>query len=186
MSAPTPEPLTPDAALVRLRQYGERTKTWSAATYNDGTERALADIARTLSAEVTRLRAALSAAADDVVELTDEIADWSAKNAALRAELRQRLSRPADKAEKDTLRGESTPATGSAQRRAFLLDRIRSEHGQWTPGRVKRLYRRIWPAQHVLRATIRADLAQLHGDGHLTRHDAGDRRFYTLAEATTR
>ncbi|MHC3427242.1 hypothetical protein [Streptomyces sp. DT18] len=86
MSAPTPEPLTPDAALVRLRQYGERTSTWSTATYNDGTERALADIARTLSAEVTRLRAALSAAADDVNELTDEIADWSAKNAALRAE----------------------------------------------------------------------------------------------------
>ncbi|MYR28640.1 MULTISPECIES: hypothetical protein [unclassified Streptomyces] len=93
MSAPTPEPLTPDVALTRLREYGERTSTWSTATYNDGTERALADIARTLGAEVTRLRAALSAAADDVNELTGEIADWSAKNAALRAELRQRPSR---------------------------------------------------------------------------------------------
>lgn len=69
------------------------------------------DAVPALGFEVTRLRAALSAAADDVVERDDEIADWSAKNAALRAELRQHLSRAADKVEKDTLRGESTPAT---------------------------------------------------------------------------
>lgn len=48
-------PLTLAAALVRLRQYGERTSTWSTATYNDGTEKALHEIALTLAAEVDRL-----------------------------------------------------------------------------------------------------------------------------------
>ncbi len=43
-------------AQIRLRQYGERTSTWSTATYASGTERALHDIAVTLSAEVDRLR----------------------------------------------------------------------------------------------------------------------------------
>ncbi|MDK0525055.1 hypothetical protein [Streptomyces sp. ML-6] len=50
-------PMTPDAALARLRQYGERTSTWSTATYNDGTEKALHEIALTLAAEVEQLRA---------------------------------------------------------------------------------------------------------------------------------
>ncbi|WP_062214730.1 hypothetical protein [Streptomyces sp. NBRC 109706] len=52
-----PEPLTAGQALVRLSQYRERTSTWSTATYNDGTERALADIAGALATEVERLRA---------------------------------------------------------------------------------------------------------------------------------
>lgn len=50
-------PMTPDAALTRLRQYGERTSTWSTATYNDGTEKALHQIAVSLAEEVERLRA---------------------------------------------------------------------------------------------------------------------------------
>ncbi len=45
------------AAQVRLRQYGERTSTWSTATYDNGTELALHGIAVDLSAEVDRLRA---------------------------------------------------------------------------------------------------------------------------------
>ncbi|MEU1088945.1 hypothetical protein ACFYPN_16130 [Streptomyces sp. NPDC005576] len=53
----TTTPMTPDAALTRLRQYGEHTSTWSTATYNDGTEKALHEIALTLAAEVDRLRA---------------------------------------------------------------------------------------------------------------------------------
>ncbi|WP_433341640.1 hypothetical protein [Streptomyces sp. CA-253872] len=137
-----PDPLTPDAALARLAQYGERTSTWSTATYADGTERALADIARALAGEVTRLRAE-------------------------RSELNEMIRTP-----QDTSRG------------TYLLDRIRSERGQWTPGRVKRLYKRIWPAQYVLRATIRADLARLHRDGYLTLHDTAGRRFYTLKEGS--
>lgn len=40
-----------------------------------------------LLAEVERLRAALSSATDVIAERDDEIGDWSAKNAALRAEL---------------------------------------------------------------------------------------------------
>jgi hypothetical protein len=48
--------MTPDAALIRLRQYGERTSTWSTATYNDGAEKGLHEIALTLAAEMDRLR----------------------------------------------------------------------------------------------------------------------------------
>ncbi|WP_239934219.1 hypothetical protein [Streptomyces sp. CBG31] len=46
-----------------------------------------------LLAEVERLRAALSSAADAIAEQDDETADWSAKNAALRAELAARPTR---------------------------------------------------------------------------------------------
>ncbi|MFF8412883.1 hypothetical protein [Streptomyces omiyaensis] len=48
-------PITPQAALIRLQKYGERTSTWATATYNDGTEKALHEIATTLAAEVGRL-----------------------------------------------------------------------------------------------------------------------------------
>ncbi|MFD6656900.1 hypothetical protein ACFWEB_17370 [Streptomyces parvus] len=53
----TDTPMTPDVALVRLRQYGERTSIWSTATYNDGTEKALHQIAVSLAGEVERMRA---------------------------------------------------------------------------------------------------------------------------------
>lgn len=61
------QPLT--TAEIRLAQYGERTSTWSTATYNDGTEKALHEIALGLKSEVDRLRAELAAARDRVVEL---------------------------------------------------------------------------------------------------------------------
>ncbi|MFB6813064.1 hypothetical protein ACFCV8_00755 [Streptomyces sp. NPDC056347] len=48
-------PMTPNTALIRLRQYGERTSTWSTATYDSGTERELYEIALTLAAEVNQL-----------------------------------------------------------------------------------------------------------------------------------
>ncbi|WP_127468735.1 phiSA1p31-related protein [Streptomyces sp. B27] len=57
----TDTPITPDVALARLRQYGERTSTWSTATYNNGTEKALHQIAVSLAGEVDRLRAELEA-----------------------------------------------------------------------------------------------------------------------------
>ncbi|GAP46918.1 hypothetical protein [Streptomyces azureus] len=50
--------LTP--AEVRLAQYGERTSTWSTATYNDGAEKALHEIALGLKVEIDRLRAELA------------------------------------------------------------------------------------------------------------------------------
>jgi hypothetical protein len=53
-------PMTPEVARVRLAQYGERTKTWSTATYDSGTERALHEIAVALLAEADALRARLA------------------------------------------------------------------------------------------------------------------------------
>ncbi|MHB9862156.1 hypothetical protein [Streptomyces sp. YIM S03343] len=50
----TTQQLTP--AEIRLAQYGERTSTWSTATYNDGTEKALHEIAIGLKEEIDRLR----------------------------------------------------------------------------------------------------------------------------------
>jgi hypothetical protein len=62
--------------------------------------------------------------------------------------------------------------------RGDLLAVIRREGGEWTTGRVKRLYRKRLPA-HVLRVTMRRDLAALHADGHMVLHDSPHRRFYT-------
>jgi hypothetical protein len=56
----TDQQLTP--AEIRLAQYGQRTSTWSTATYNDGTEKALHEIALGLKAEIDQLRAELAAA----------------------------------------------------------------------------------------------------------------------------
>jgi hypothetical protein len=83
--APPPDPKEPPMhpitdtqltpAEIRLAQYGERTSTWSTATYNDGTEKALHEIALGLKAEVDRLRAELDdrsealASADDPTPL---------------------------------------------------------------------------------------------------------------------
>ncbi|WP_032751602.1 hypothetical protein, partial [Streptomyces griseus] len=64
----TDTPMTPDAALARLRQYGERTSTWSTATHNDGTEKALHQIAVSLAGEVDRLRGELSDATAEMAE----------------------------------------------------------------------------------------------------------------------
>ncbi|MFD6128663.1 hypothetical protein ACFWC2_14315 [Streptomyces diastaticus] len=71
----TTEPLTPDAALVRLRQYGERTQTWSTATYNNGTELALHQIATTLGTEVTRLRGELDNRSSQYAEAAAALAE---------------------------------------------------------------------------------------------------------------
>lgn len=50
----------PTPAEVRLAQYGERTKTWSTATYDGGSEKALHEIALGLKTEIDRLRAELA------------------------------------------------------------------------------------------------------------------------------
>ncbi|CAM5264253.1 hypothetical protein [Streptomyces badius] len=76
----TDTPMTPDAALARLRQYGERTTGWSTATYNDSTEKALHQIAVSLAGEVERLRA-------KVAELTAAPVDEAAEMAEAQAEL---------------------------------------------------------------------------------------------------
>lgn len=60
------QPLTPEVALARLTQYGDRTSTWSTATYNDGTEKSLHEIALALAAELDRLRTHLAGREDDL------------------------------------------------------------------------------------------------------------------------
>ena len=76
----------------------------------------------------------------------------------------------------------SSTAQAPARReeaRALLLATIQAQGGEWTTGRVKRLYRKRLPT-HVLRVTMRRDLAALHTDGHLVLHESPHRRFYTL------
>jgi len=72
-----------------------------------------------------------------------------------------------------------------AERRHWLLSVVISERGQWTVGRVKRLYGRYHEG-HVLRSTIRRELAALHAAGELVMHDGSDRRYYTLAPGGAR
>ncbi|MEU9849301.1 hypothetical protein [Streptomyces sp. NPDC047985] len=57
--------MTPDTALSRLRQYGERTSTWSTATYDTGTEKALHEIALALATEADRLKRSAVLAEED-------------------------------------------------------------------------------------------------------------------------
>lgn len=78
----------------------------------------------------------------------------------------------------------TAPATGPSlrgpHRQQLLLATIRAQGGEWTTGRVHRLYQRHVPTT-VIRSTIRRDLAALHAQGHLIRHDGPGRRYYTLA-----
>ncbi|MCX5197183.1 hypothetical protein OOK31_25350 [Streptomyces sp. NBC_00249] len=88
---------------------------------------------------------------------------------------------------KGTGSGEPTPAPWRAgrERLDWLLSIIVRERGQWTVGRVKRLYARHCEG-HVLRSTIRRELALLHAAGDLVMHDGSDRRYYTLAPGGAR
>ncbi|MFD7868019.1 hypothetical protein [Streptomyces sp. NPDC059783] len=86
----TDTPMTPDAALTRLRQYGERTSAWSTATYNDGTEKALHEIALTLAAEVQQWRAtfgeqALPGALAQMQRLRTRVAELESATGTARA-----------------------------------------------------------------------------------------------------
>ncbi|GGS41598.1 hypothetical protein F2B00_03580 [Streptomyces parvus] len=75
----TDTPMTSDAALARLRQYGERTSTWSTATYNDGTERALHQIAVTLAGEVADLRARVAELGSALADATEPDVDGAGR-----------------------------------------------------------------------------------------------------------
>ncbi|MFI0768571.1 hypothetical protein ACH4TQ_27345 [Streptomyces sp. NPDC021218] len=72
--------MTVQEALIRLRQYQERpAPTWSTASYGGGSaESALAEIGRTLAAEVDRLRAPRDARD---AELLAEVVSWLLKKA---------------------------------------------------------------------------------------------------------
>lgn len=69
--------LTP--AEVRLGQYGERTKTWSTATYDSGTERALYEIACGLRDTLEETRDQRNAARLLVAGLKERVAELEAR-----------------------------------------------------------------------------------------------------------
>lgn len=76
-------------AEIRLAQYADRS-TWSTATYDSGTEKALHEIALGLKEEIDRLRAEL---ATEQPEFTDDRTAWmqigmTPALQGLRAELR--------------------------------------------------------------------------------------------------
>jgi len=60
----------------------------------------------------------------------------------------------------------------------LVLDAIARQGGEWTPGRVKRLFAQH-NLTHVWRASIRRLLAKLATEGHLTLHEIPGRRWYT-------
>lgn len=59
---------------------------------------------------------------------------------------------------------------------------IERDGGEWTTGRVKRLFHRDARLTHVLRVTIRRHLARLHAEGFLDLHETPGRRFYIRSE----
>lgn len=72
-----------------------------------------------------------------------------------------------------------TNPTGIAGRVPLLYAAIRSQRGQWTTQRVRRLYHRL--GEHApRRATARHDLEHLHKRGHLDRIETVGRRYYLL------
>lgn len=77
-------------------------------------------------------------------------------------------------------RGRLIPRRG--EMRTVLLGAIERSGGEWTVGRVKRLFHRDCGFTHILRATIRRELAALRAGGVLVIHDTPGRRFYTAAK----
>lgn len=61
---------------------------------------------------------------------------------------------------------------------------IERDGGEWTTGRVKRLFHRDARLTHVLRVTIRRHLARLHAEGFLDLRETPGRRFYIRSEGT--
>jgi hypothetical protein len=79
------------------------------------------------------------------------------------------------------LRGRLIPRRGELH--TVLLAAVeRSSDADWTVGRAKRLFHRDCGFTHILRSTIRRELAALHAEGHLVAHETPGRRFYTPAK----
>lgn len=73
--------LTP--AEIRLAQYGEHAKSWSTATYNDGAEKALHEIALGLKTELDRVRTESDQLYSDLTGAN--LGRWEEENDARRA-----------------------------------------------------------------------------------------------------
>ncbi|MEU1443047.1 hypothetical protein [Streptomyces mirabilis] len=69
------------------------------------------------------------------------------------------------------------PRHPSRYGRQGLLETIRQEGGEWTAGRAKAAMHRA-VGTHILRASARRNLADLHWLGHLDRHGDGTARLY--------
>lgn len=78
-------PMSVHAASIRLAQYGERASTWSTATYDSGTEKALHEIALTFQARVDEVERAYTF---DTAALKARIAELEAQREALAERLR--------------------------------------------------------------------------------------------------
>jgi hypothetical protein len=65
--------------------------------------------------------------------------------------------------------------------RELVLTAVARQGGEWTPGRVKRLFAQH-NLTHVYPANIRRLLAKLHAEGALLRHETPGRRYYTPAK----
>lgn len=78
----------------------------------------------------------------------------------------------------------SAPAAGPTGRLAELLNTIRQQGGEWTTGRVVRLYLRLASTRDMppgrLRVVARGDLRDLHAWGHLIRRETPGRQCYIL------
>lgn len=65
--------------------------------------------------------------------------------------------------------------------RELVLTAIARQGGEWTPGRVKRLFAQH-NLTHVYRASIRRLLAQLWNEGVLDLYEVSGRRYYLPAK----
>jgi predicted nucleic acid-binding Zn-ribbon protein len=83
--------LTP--AEIRLAQYGERTNTWSTATYGSGTEKALCEIALELRETIQQLRTTLAEVRSDAGAKIREAAEHVHAARAERDQLRSELAK---------------------------------------------------------------------------------------------
>ncbi|ELP70049.1 hypothetical protein STRTUCAR8_08631 [Streptomyces turgidiscabies Car8] len=80
------------------------------------------------------------------------------------------------------LGSDPSPRHPAGSVRKFVLEAIQTEGGEWTTGRVRRMWHQLL-GTHVLRMSVRRYLAALHRDGHLERHgDGTPRRYYTLRQ----
>jgi hypothetical protein len=72
-------PMSTHVASARLAQYGERTSTWSTATYDSGTEKALHEIALAFQARVAELEAGLPVMQEALIRALDRVAELEAE-----------------------------------------------------------------------------------------------------------
>jgi hypothetical protein len=70
----------------------------------------------------------------------------------------------------------------TGERLAILRAAVDRQSGEWTPGRLKRLYHHDARLTHILRRTMRHDLARLHAEGVLDLHETPGRRYYTRSD----